>query len=126
MFDAGRRQALSEQAQAPYANTVATYRQTVLSAFQDVENNLAALRILKAESVLQDKAVEASETALGLAINRYKPGISTYLEAIAAQSVTLTAKKNGSRSLDEKGDGSGVADASLGRRLVFGVMFLSP
>src|SRR5712691_5068162 len=74
LFDAGRRQAVTEQAQASYDATVATYRQTVLIAFQGVEDNLAALRILEAEAEQQEKAVQTAEAALLLAINRYKIG----------------------------------------------------
>ena len=93
LFDAGRRQALTEQAQASYDATVATYRQTVLIAFQGVEDNLAALRILEAEAEQQEKAVQTAEAALKLAINRYKGGITTYLEVITAQSAALTAER---------------------------------
>ena len=93
LFDAGRRQAVTEQAQAAYDATVATYRQTVLVAFQGVEDNLAILRILEAEAAQQEKAVQTAEAALNLAINRYKGGITTYLEVITAQSAALTAER---------------------------------
>jgi NodT family efflux transporter outer membrane factor (OMF) lipoprotein len=93
VFDAGRRQAVTEQAQAAYDATVATYRQTVLTAFQGVEDNLAALRILEAEAEQQAKVVEAAEDALALAINRYKGGITTYLEVVVAQSAALNAEQ---------------------------------
>ena len=89
-FDAGRRKAVTEQVQATYDATVASYRQTVLIAFQEVEDNLAALRILEAEAEQQARVLQTAETALNLAINRYKSGITTYLEVIAAQSVALT------------------------------------
>jgi NodT family efflux transporter outer membrane factor (OMF) lipoprotein len=93
VFDAGRRQAVTEQAQAAYDATVAIYRQTVLTAFQGVEDNLAALRILEAEAEQQAKVVEAAEDALALAINRYKGGITTYLEVVVAQSAALNAEQ---------------------------------
>jgi NodT family efflux transporter outer membrane factor (OMF) lipoprotein len=93
VFDAGRRQAVTEQAQAAYDATVATYRQTVLTAFQGVEDNLAALRILEAEAEQQAQVVEAAEDALALAINRYKGGITTYLEVVVAQSAALNAEQ---------------------------------
>jgi NodT family efflux transporter outer membrane factor (OMF) lipoprotein len=93
VFDAGRRKAVTEQAQAAYDATVATYRQTVLIAFQGVEDNLAALRILEQEAEQQEKAVQAAEAALALSINRYKGGIATYLEVIIAQSAALTAER---------------------------------
>jgi outer membrane protein TolC len=92
-FDAGRRRALTEQAIAAYDATVATYRQTVLTAFQGVEDNLAALRILEEEAQQQEKAVQAAEAALLLALNRYKAGVTTYLEVITAQSAALTAER---------------------------------
>jgi outer membrane protein TolC len=72
---------------------VAAYRQTVLTAFQSVEDNLAALRILEEESQQQDKAVKAAEMTLILAINRYRGGVTTYLEVIIAQSAALTAER---------------------------------
>ena len=93
VFDAGRRKAVTVQAQAAYDATVATYRQTVLTAFQSVEDNLAALRILEEEAEQQEKVVQAAEGALALAINRYKGGITTYLEVVVAQSVALNAEQ---------------------------------
>ena len=92
-FDAGRRRALTEEAQAAYDATVATYRQTVLTAFQGVEDHLAALRILEEEAQQQDRAVKAAETALALAFNRYRGGVTTYLEVIVAQSAALAAQR---------------------------------
>jgi NodT family efflux transporter outer membrane factor (OMF) lipoprotein len=92
VFDAGRRKALTEEAQASYDATVATYRQTVLTAFQDVEDNLAALRILAEEATQQERAVKAAEAALTLALNRYRGGVTTYLEVIIAQAAALAAE----------------------------------
>jgi NodT family efflux transporter outer membrane factor (OMF) lipoprotein len=92
-FDGGQRRAVTEQAQAAYDATVATYRQIVLTAFQGVEDNLAALRILEEEAQQQETAVQAAETALLLALNRYKGGVTTYLEVITAQSAALTAER---------------------------------
>jgi len=93
VFDAGRRQAVTEQAQATYDATVATYRETVLTALQGVEDNLGALRILEAEAEQQAKAVRAAEDTLALAVNRYKGGVTTYLEVIIAQSAALNAEQ---------------------------------
>jgi NodT family efflux transporter outer membrane factor (OMF) lipoprotein len=93
IFDGGRRKALTAVAQADYDATVAAYRQTVLSAFQDVEDHLAALRILAEEAQQQDKAVQAAEAALLLSLNRYKGGVATYLEVIVAQSVALSTAR---------------------------------
>jgi outer membrane protein TolC len=72
---------------------VATYRQTVLSAFQSVEDNLAALRILEEESQQQDKAVKTAEMTLLIALNRYRGGVTTYLEVITAQNAALVAER---------------------------------
>ena len=93
VFDGGRRQALTEQARAFYDATVAIYRQTVLTAFQNVEDNLSTLRILEAEAQQQAKAVETAEAVLFLSLNRYKGGVTTYLEVIIAQSAALPAER---------------------------------
>jgi outer membrane protein TolC len=92
-YDAGRRRAVTEQAQADYDATVASYRQTVLTAFQDVEDNLSALRILEEEAQQQDKAVRTAETAVIIALNRYRGGVTTYLEVVTAQSAALAAER---------------------------------
>ena len=93
VFDGGRRHAVTEQTRAAYDATVAIYRQTVLTAFQGVEDTLSTLRILEEQAVQQAKAVQAAEAALLLAINRYKGGITTYLEVVVVQSVALTAQR---------------------------------
>lgn len=92
-FDGGRRQAVTEEAQAAYDATVAAYRQTVLVAFQSVEDNLAILRILEEEAQQQAKVVEAADTVRRLALNRYTGGVTTYLEVITAQSAALAAER---------------------------------
>jgi NodT family efflux transporter outer membrane factor (OMF) lipoprotein len=88
-FDAGRRRAASDQARAAYDQTVANYRQDVLTAYQEVEDNLAALRLLEDESNTQTAAVAAAEHSLALSNNRYKGGVTTYLEVITAQTTAL-------------------------------------
>lgn len=93
VFDAGRRRAVSEQAQAAYDQAVANYRQTVLTSFQEVEDNLAALRILEDEAKTQAAAVNAAEHSLQLSNNRYKGGVVTYLEVITAQSTALNNQR---------------------------------
>ena len=93
LFDGGRRRATTEQARASYDATVAVYRLGVLTAFQEVEDNLAALRILKEEATQQAAAVEAAERALTLARNRYAAGITTYLEVITAQAAALADER---------------------------------
>lgn len=72
---------------------MASYRQTVLTALQDVEDNLSTLRILEAEAEQQAQAVQTAEAALLLALNRYKGGVTTYLEVITAQSAALPAER---------------------------------
>lgn len=89
IFDAGRRRANLDQAIAAYDETVANYRQTVLTGFQQVEDNLAALRILEKEADTQQLAVIASEKSLQLSLTRYRGGITSYLEVTTAQSAAL-------------------------------------
>jgi len=90
IFDAGKRQAVTEQAWAGYRGTVATYRETVLAAFQEVEDNLASLRILSQELQQQNAAVASSQRYLNLAIARYKLGVDSYLNVITAQTTLLS------------------------------------
>ena len=92
-FDVGRRRAISEQARAVYDQTVANYRETVLTAFQEVEDNLAALRVLENEATTQQAAVNAAEHSLELSTNRYKGGVVSYLEVITAQSIALSDER---------------------------------
>jgi NodT family efflux transporter outer membrane factor (OMF) lipoprotein len=89
IFDAGRRRAVSESAAAAYDETVANYREAALEAFQQVEDNLATLRVLEQQAQAQRVAVEAAEQSLDLSLNRYKGGLVTYLEVIAAQSIAF-------------------------------------
>ncbi|MGH9702895.1 MAG: efflux transporter outer membrane subunit, partial [Candidatus Acidiferrales bacterium] len=93
LFDAGRRRAISDQARAAYNQSVALYRQAILTAFQEVEDNLAALRILREESQTQTAAVAAAERSLTLSNNRYKGGVSNYLEVITAQNAALSNER---------------------------------
>jgi NodT family efflux transporter outer membrane factor (OMF) lipoprotein len=85
IFDYGRHKAATEQAWANYRASVANYRQTVLTAFQQVEDNLSALQILAAETRQQDVAIRASQKNLDLAVWRYGQGMSSYLDVITAQ-----------------------------------------
>ena len=94
LFDAGRRRATSESARANYDATVATYRQTSLTAFQEVEDNVAALRILENEGQQQKQAIASSEESLQLFTNRYKGGVDTYLQVITAQTIELANERN--------------------------------
>jgi NodT family efflux transporter outer membrane factor (OMF) lipoprotein len=107
LFDAGRRRANLDQAIAAYDQTVANYREIVLTGFQQVEDNVAALRILENEAQVQDRAVVAAQKYLELAVTRYKGGVTSYLEVTTAQSAALS---------DEV-----TAVNILGRRMVYAV-----
>jgi len=90
LFDAGLRRATVLQFRAQYDETVANYRQAVLTAFQQVEDNLASLRFLSVEIQHQDAAVKSAERNLALATDRYKLGIDPYLNVITAQTSLLS------------------------------------
>ena len=90
IFDGGRRHALNDEAKAGYDSTVASYRQTVLTAFQQVEDNLAALRILEQEAGVQATAVRSARRSLALSNTRYDGGVTSYLEVITAQNAALS------------------------------------
>jgi NodT family efflux transporter outer membrane factor (OMF) lipoprotein len=94
LFDGGRRRATSESARANYDATVANYRQTSLTAFQEVEDNVAALRILSDEAQQQERAVASAKDSLQLFTNRYKGGVDTYLQVITAQTLELGNERN--------------------------------
>lgn len=93
IFDGGRRRAASANARAAYDRTVAAYRETLLVGFREVEDHLATLRVLSEEATTQDAAVTAAERTLALAVNRYKGGLTTYLEVVAAQSTALANRR---------------------------------
>lgn len=92
VFDGGLHRAQSAQAHAAYDEQVADYRNTVLSAFQDVEDNLVAIRQLQHESVSQAAAITATQGALDQANLRYKGGIVTYLEVVSSENAALAAR----------------------------------
>ncbi len=114
IFDAGRRRAQVESAQAGYDITVANYRQSALTAFREVEDNLAVLRILEGESAKQQEATTAAENSVQLALNRYKGGIATYLEVITAQSIALANQRTGVDLLRRRMDASVLLIRALG------------
>jgi NodT family efflux transporter outer membrane factor (OMF) lipoprotein len=89
IFDAGKRKAADEQAWANYRSLAANYRQTVLTAFQQVEDNIAALRILATETLQQDTAIKASQKSLDLSMEQYRSGIASYLNVVTAQETLL-------------------------------------
>jgi len=90
IYDGGLRRATVEQYRAQYDETVANYRNTVLTAFQQVEDNLAALRILSQEIEQQDVAITSAQRSLTLATERYRLGIDPYLNVITAQTALFS------------------------------------
>ena len=110
LFDGGLRRAQTEQARAAYDQTVATYRQTVLTGFQEVEDNLAALRILEAEARAQEDAVQSSKKSLAVTLNQYQSGIVSYINVTVAQSTDFANQRT--------------AVGILGRRLTSSVLLI--
>jgi NodT family efflux transporter outer membrane factor (OMF) lipoprotein len=94
LFDAGRRRATSDAALAGYDAAVASYRESALTAFQQVEDNLAALRVLEHEAVQQREAVASADESLELFTNRYQGGVDNYLQVITAQTTALENQRN--------------------------------
>ena len=94
LFDAGRRRATSDAALAGYDAAVAAYREATLTAFQQVEDNLAALRILEHEESQQREAVASAQESLQLFTNRYQGGVDNYLQVITAQTIALENERN--------------------------------
>jgi outer membrane protein TolC len=93
VFDGGRRRAVSDEAKAGYDAAVANYQESVLLAFQQVEDSLSDLRVLEDEAKTQDAAVGAAQRTLDQATNRYKGGLDTYLTVITAQSIALSNER---------------------------------
>jgi len=93
VFDAGRRRAVKEQAIGAHNQATANYREAVLSAFREVEDQLSTLRVLDDEARVQANAVAASERSLTLATNRYRGGVASYLEVITAQGFALANER---------------------------------
>jgi NodT family efflux transporter outer membrane factor (OMF) lipoprotein len=93
LFDAGLRWAQKEHAIATYDETVASYRSTVLGAFQEVEDNLAALALLEQEAAVQDDAVKAARESAAIATNQYKAGTASYLAVVVLQAAALNNER---------------------------------
>lgn len=110
LFDTGQRRAVTDEARAAHEAEVAFYRQTVLSAFQEVEDQLAALRILGEEAKLQADAVVAARQLVEVAENQYKAGTVSFLDVIVVRTIAL---------FDER-----TAVAILGRRLTASVQII--
>ena len=114
VFDAGRRRAQLRTAEANYDLVVADYRQTCLTAFQEVEDNLSTLRVLEQEQAKQREATQAAELSAQLAMNRYKGGLVTYLEVITAQSIALSNERTGVDLLRRRMDATAQLIRALG------------
>jgi NodT family efflux transporter outer membrane factor (OMF) lipoprotein len=110
LFDGGLRRAQTEQARAVYDQTVANYRQTVLTGFMEVEDNLAALRILESEAQVQEDAVRSSLQTLEVVTNQYRAGIISYINVTVAQNTELANRRT--------------AVGILGRRLTASVLLI--
>ena len=93
LFDGGARKAVTEQARAAYDGEVAAYRQTVLNAFAEVEDNLAALRILQSEAEVQSEAVSLARKSVELTTNQYQAGIVSFINVVATQTVALNNQR---------------------------------
>lgn len=124
VFDVGRRRAGYDQARRVYDQAVANYQQNVLTAYQEVEDNLAGLRLLEQEAATQAAAVSAADHSLALSENRYKGGVTSYLEVTTAQTVALSDERaavqiSGRRMIDSvlliKALGGGFDAASLSK-----------
>jgi NodT family efflux transporter outer membrane factor (OMF) lipoprotein len=94
IFDGGLRRGTNEQARAAYDKTVSDYRQSILVSFQEVEDNLATLRILEDEAAKEDAAVAAAEHSVQLSMTRYKGGVTNYLEVTTAETQALANEVN--------------------------------
>lgn len=93
LFDAGKRHAITDQARHNYEAQAATYRATVLGAFNEVEDRLSDLRVLDQETVTERRAVDAAQHSLDLSNQRYKGGATSYLEVLVAESALLTNQR---------------------------------
>jgi NodT family efflux transporter outer membrane factor (OMF) lipoprotein len=114
VFDGGLRSALTDQARAAYDASVAAYRQAVLTAFQSVEDNLAALRMLEDEARVQNDAVKAAQQAVVLTANQYKAGIVSYLNVITVQAIALTNETSAVQILGRRMTAAGLLIQALG------------
>ena len=114
VFDAGRRRATKNITVAQYDATVANYRQTVLTAFQQVEDNLAASRVLENEAQQQHEATASAEQSLDLFQTRYEGGVDTYLQVVTWQTAALNNQRNDLDILERRLDASVLLIKALG------------
>ena len=112
LFDAGQRHALTDQARQQYEAQAAAYRNTVFQAFQDVEDNLSSLRILDEETAVEQKAVAAAQRSFDTSNQRYKGGVTGYLEVLTAEATLLTNQ----RTLDGSADPAVCCDSAVDPR----------
>jgi outer membrane protein TolC len=114
IFDGGRRRATSTAAGANYDATVANYREYTLTAFQQVEDNLVALRILSQEAQQQKDATASAQESLQIFTNRYVGGEDPYLQVLTAQSIALQNERNDVDILRRRMDASVLLIKALG------------
>jgi NodT family efflux transporter outer membrane factor (OMF) lipoprotein len=114
LFDGGRRRATSTAARANYDATVAGYRESTLTAFQQVEDNLAALRILSQEAQQQKEATASAQESLQIFTDRYIGGADPYLQVLTAQTIALQNERNDVDILRRRMDASVLLIKSVG------------
>jgi NodT family efflux transporter outer membrane factor (OMF) lipoprotein len=114
IFDAGKRHAVTQQAESAYRESVDNYRQTVLTAFQEVEDNLAALRILEQEAQQQKNATASAQESLQVFTDRYIGGADPYLQVLTAQTIALQNERNDVDILRRRMDASVLLIKALG------------
>ncbi|KDR38958.1 RND transporter [Caballeronia glathei] len=114
LFDGGRRSATLRGANAQYDGFVADYRQTVLVAFQQVEDNLSALNSLAEEAASQDRATSAANLSLKLTTNRFNAGAVSYLDVVTAQTIALTNQRTADQIAARRMDASVLLLKALG------------
>jgi NodT family efflux transporter outer membrane factor (OMF) lipoprotein len=114
VFEGGLRRAQTETARAAYDSTLATYRQTVLTAFQEVEDNLAALRILEQEAKVQDEAVKAARESVQVSTNQYNAGTISHLELMVVETAALDNERTATTILANRMSASTLLIKALG------------
>lgn len=114
VFDGGKRTASLHAATAQYDGTVADYRQSVLVAFQQVEDNLSALNALADEATSQQRATRAAELSLKLTTNRYNAGAVSYLDVVTAQTIALTSERTDDQIAERRLESSVLLMKALG------------
>ncbi|WP_213805563.1 efflux transporter outer membrane subunit [Granulicella sp. dw_53] len=114
LFDHGRRRANSDIATSQYDSNVASYRQTTLTAFQQVEDNLTSLRQLETEAIQQHGATSSAEQSLDLFNTRYEGGVDTYLQVVTSQTAALQNERNDIEIMRRRLDASVLLIKALG------------